>query len=78
MSNSDYAKTGRKGIGKADLVRYRKGEKLTQREAILAKCYECMGGYADGRRDCRIKDCPLYPFMPYVGQEEVIDPENNA
>ena len=33
--------------------------------AVLAKCYECMCEYADGRVDCEIKDCPLYRWMPY-------------
>jgi len=33
--------------------------------AIIAKCYECSGEYADGRKDCGIKSCPLYRWMPY-------------
>ena len=33
--------------------------------AILAKCYDCMGGYADGRRNCGVNSCPLYKWMPY-------------
>jgi len=24
-----------------------------------------MGYYADGKIDCEVKACPLYPFMPY-------------
>ena len=39
--------------------------KLTPTEAIRAKCAECMSNYEDGRRDCKIEDCPLYPWMPY-------------
>lgn len=57
-----------KGIraqGAKELKRYLSGGKLTQRQMILGKCYECMCGYADGKADCGIKACPLYPLMPY-------------
>ncbi len=51
--------------GKTHLIRHMEGERLTQRQAILAKCCECMGYHVDGRNDCDMPDCPLYPFMPY-------------
>jgi len=41
------------------------GGKLTPKQMILAKCYECMGNYADGKIDCVLTDCSLYPMMPY-------------
>jgi len=41
--------------------RYPKSRKY----AILAKCYECMAEYVDGRKDCGITSCPLYAWMPY-------------
>lgn len=41
------------------------GERLTLRQAVLATCAECMGRYADGRLDCKIPECPLYPWMVY-------------
>jgi len=56
---------GIKARGSKELKKYFAGGRLTQRQMILAKCYECMGGYADGKVDCGIKDCPLYPLMPY-------------
>jgi hypothetical protein len=37
--------------------------------AMKAKCWDCMGGYADGRYDCEITDCGLYEFMPYKGKK---------
>ena len=55
--------------GKKELERYLRGEKLTYKEAVLAKCYECMCGYLDGKLDCGIKDCPNYRFMPYRGKK---------
>jgi hypothetical protein len=62
--------TGKSAKGKTFLEQYARGKKLTQRQAILAKCYECMGGYVDGKRDCKINGCPLYPLMPYKGGDE--------
>ena len=56
---------GKKAKGRGELVRHRRGERLTLKEAVLANCYECMGGYTDGLCDCEIPDCPLYQFMPY-------------
>jgi len=41
------------------------GRSLTRSEAILAKCYDCMGGYPEGAADCGCEDCPLYDFSPY-------------
>ena len=54
--------------GKKHILRYLKGERLTQREAILAKCCDCCGHYIDGREDCQVPLCSLYPFMPYRGK----------
>jgi hypothetical protein len=48
-----------------------KGDVLTQRQVILAKCCECMGYYIDGRECCGIQTCPLYPFMPYKNRKGV-------
>jgi hypothetical protein len=55
--------------GQLELEKHLKGERLTQRRAILAKCYDCMGAYRDGKVDCRITKCPLYPFMPYRAKD---------
>jgi hypothetical protein len=51
--------------GKTNLLRHLGGKRLTQRQAILAKCCDCMGYWVDGRVDCRIPTCALYRFMPY-------------
>jgi hypothetical protein len=59
---------GTKGIkarGGKESKKHLEGDKLTHKQAILAKCYDCMNGYLDGKMDCGIKDCPLYPVMPY-------------
>jgi len=51
--------------GRADLIRFHSGRRVTPMQAIRAKCYDCMGYYADGRKDCGQTTCPLYRFMPY-------------
>jgi hypothetical protein len=57
-------------IGKNSVKRHLEGKKLGPLEAINGKCYDCMGQYADGRYDCRMPECTLYPFMPYRGIHE--------
>ena len=51
--------------GKKELEAHLRGEKLTHKEAVLAKCYDCTYGYTDGKVDCEIRSCPNYHFMPY-------------
>lgn len=64
--NIDWIKRhGKRAKGKRDLITYLKGGKLTYKQAVQAKCYECMGYCIDGLSDCEIPDCPLYRFMPY-------------
>ena len=57
-------------IGKRQLEAHLRGEKLTPLDSLLAKCYECMCGYLDGRMDCEINSCPNYSRMPYRGKNE--------
>ncbi len=57
--------------GRKELLAYREGRKLTRAQAIRAKCYDCMGGYDGGKRDCEIPRCPLYQFMPYKTDSNV-------
>ncbi len=61
----EILKHGIKTAGRTQLIRHIKGERLTQRQAILAKCADCTGYFTDGKLDCLMPDCPLYPFFPY-------------
>ncbi len=56
---------GRGSMGFRLLKKFEGGERLTLKESVLAKCCECMGEYADGKLDCKLSDCCLYPWMPY-------------
>lgn len=51
--------------GRGELIAHLEGRKLTRGQAIKAKCYECAGGFTDGKGDCNIPACPLYGFMAY-------------
>ncbi|MCX5827605.1 MAG: hypothetical protein NTV58_06340 [Deltaproteobacteria bacterium] len=51
--------------GRKELLKHMDGERLTMKEAIIAKCYDCMGHYYDPGKDCKIQHCPLYSFMVY-------------
>jgi len=64
-SSDTLSEWGLTSSGKTHYLRHRKGEKLTQRQAILAKCFACTNGFGDGRKDCGVTACPLHPYMPY-------------
>lgn len=65
----DIQKYGRKGRGRSELLSYLSGKPTTNLKRIRAKCYDCMGYYADGTVDCNNVDCPLHSLMPYRGGE---------
>lgn len=64
-SNKKMLGYGKRAKGRKELQKHVNGGKLTPKEAILADCYECMGGYTDGIYSCGIPACPLYSYMPY-------------
>lgn len=69
-------KDGISARGRTELIKFHTGRRLTPMQSIRAKCYDCMGYYADGKRDCGQVDCPLHRFMPYalgVADEEPDD-----
>lgn len=61
-------KLGIRAKGRKELIDHLKGKRLTRGQAILANCYDCMGFYNGGMSDCRVTECPLYPYMPYKGR----------
>jgi hypothetical protein len=69
-SKLDSVQKGIKARGKGELLKHLTGGRLTQRQAIHAHCYECMGYYSDGKQDCLVPSCPMYEFMPYRGLDE--------
>jgi hypothetical protein len=64
--------------GKGHITAHLKGERLTQRQAILANCCSCLAGYVDGRYSCEIPDCSLFPFMPYRKHKRPVEVSKDA
>ncbi len=50
--------------GKLDHIKFLEGEKLTRKQAIQAKCYNCSDGYEEGI-GCVDFLCPLVSYCPY-------------
>lgn len=50
--------------GQLEYKKFKKGESLTRKEAMLAQCFYC-NGQEDSRADCSGKNCPLYQYHPY-------------
>lgn len=63
--NKESAERGAVSKGKSLMLEHLAGKTLSPRQAMAAKCFDCMGGYADGRIDCKMDHCSLYPWMPY-------------
>lgn len=38
---------------------------LTRSKMYRAKCFDCCNDFTEGRKDCNIRGCPLYYWMPY-------------
>lgn len=65
MLLNDIIKYGKRAVGRSELIRFMQGKRLTNKQMILAKCYECEHGYTDGKKPCPVLDCPLHPHHPY-------------
>ena len=50
-------------IGKLDYLRFLNGEKLTRKEAIQSKCFECVTW--EDVQPCLVDTCPLHSFCPW-------------
>lgn len=61
---------GKKKRGRENLIRYLRGNQLTQRQAIHAFCYHC-SGYGE-EEDCGQNTCPLYPYAPYSSDRRIV------
>jgi hypothetical protein len=58
-------KYGKTAKGKKELLKHLSGGKLTFKQAIYGKCFDCMNFFSDGKVDCKMPHCSLYPFYPY-------------
>lgn len=54
---------GKMRTGKNALIKYLKGGRLTPRQVMYAKCYDCNGM---GDQDtCDVEGCSLYPYSQF-------------
>ncbi len=60
-----YVSTAKASTGKRAMLKYLRGEQIGMAEAMLGKCFDCMGHYHDGKMDCEQPHCSLYQWMPY-------------
>ena len=69
---AEVEKYGIKRKGKADYIRFLKGERLTLGETLMTKCYQC-NGYGE-QNSCASPDCPNFPyFMAAIAGKEIED-----
>ena len=73
-SIKDVQRFGIRAKGRTERIKFLEGKSLTRAEAMLANCYECTGGYADGARDCKIENCSMYHYMPYAKRKDKVKP----
>ncbi len=64
------ARSGKLRAGKNSLIKHLTGNRLTQRQAISAKCFDCNG--MGESNSCDLVSCPLLPFSPYRDKGEII------
>ena len=51
--------------GAKEYRKWKKGNKLTRKEAMLAHCFDCNGGM-ESRVGCSCGDsCPMFEYAPY-------------
>ena len=65
MARRDEVLRAMRSRGRKFLLAHYDGERLTASQAIIAKCCDCMCYHTDGRIDCELDHCPLYPWMPF-------------
>ena len=60
--------------GQVEYEKFKRGERLTRRESMVAHCYQC-NGFESSNEDCKGKSCPLYEYSPYKGVERANSPK---
>lgn len=58
-------KHGTTARGKKEYLAFLRGENLTMKQRVLANCFQCVGFYTDGKKDCEMEECTFHVYMPY-------------
>lgn len=67
---NEIVQHGKTAKGKKEILKHLAGGKLTPKQAIQAKCFDCTGYFADGKHDCQMPKCSLYPFMTFKSNKQ--------
>ena len=56
--------------GQIEFRKWKSGQRLTRKEAMLAQCFAC-NGEEESAVDCLgAKSCPMYAYAPYKDRAE--------
>ena len=55
--------------GAKEFDKFKKGEKLTRKQAMTGKCYEC-NGQEESKTDCEVDSCPMFSYRLYPKSEK--------
>jgi len=58
--------------GAREFKAHRRGESLTRKQTMLAKCYVC-NGEEESQEDCRVPSCPLYQYHHHRDPNRELD-----
>ena len=64
------AESGPLRRGKKELIKHLEGGKITRKQAMLAKCYDCDGMGDSGK--CDIETCPMYHYSQFKSHSSTI------
>ena len=54
--------------GQKEYEKFKAGDKLSRKQAMLAHCYMC-NGEEESAADCQGKSCPMYQFQHFRGKK---------
>ena len=54
-----------KSRGRDYLIAHYNGVAISRAETMTAQCCECMGYHTEGLKDCEMRHCKFYQWMPY-------------
>lgn len=56
--------------GANEYLKFKEGQPLSRKQAMLAMCYMC-NGEEESNADCQGHDCPMYQYQHYKGVKSV-------
>ena len=55
--------------GAKEFDKFKRGEKLTRKQAMTGKCFEC-NGQEESKADCEVDTCPMFAYRLYPKTEK--------